>query len=120
MKTLRDIAWERIESLADGLVQKSAEPITKEQAVAKVLETPEGAEAYTWYTHPYAHLPATEALEKLARDATLKQHGFGSVGEVVAKCADAFCPGAPARGLEEVAKRLPWLWEMYERESYGG
>jgi|GEM_PF-6791031 hypothetical protein len=117
VKTLRDIAWERIESLAAGLVQKSAEPLTREQAVAKVLETPEGKEAYTWYVHPYANLPATQALEKLGRDAVLKEHGVSSMGEAVAKCAEAFCPGDPAAGLAEVRKRLPWLYELYERES---
>jgi len=120
VKSIKSMAWERIEALADGLVQKSAQSLTREQAVAKVLETPEGREAYTWYTHPYADLPATEALEKLGRDGALGAFGVRSVGEVVAKCADAFCPGDPAKGLEEVAARLPWLYEMYERESSGG
>ena len=40
-------AWTKIEKAADGIVQKSAEKITKEMAGADFLNTPEGMELYT-------------------------------------------------------------------------
>jgi len=45
-----DEAWEAIEKAAMASVKKSAEPISKSQAVAAYLETPAGRQAYAEYS----------------------------------------------------------------------
>ncbi len=48
-------SWDKIEKLADGLVEKSADiELTKEEAIAKVLESPRGKDLYNKYNEEAA------------------------------------------------------------------
>jgi hypothetical protein len=115
----KEIAMSRLNELTDRLVLKDGS-LTREQAMAKVLETPEGKEAYEWYTSKYANMELEDAIQEIAKDARLREMGYSSYGEAVAKAASDLAPGDPAKGLELVRKLYPNLFEAYERESCGG
>jgi hypothetical protein len=51
-------AWAEIEALAEQLVQKSSYPLTKEQAVSRVLDSPRGCQLYRLYLSQKAALAA--------------------------------------------------------------
>lgn len=67
--SFRDWALDHIRSIASE-IQKSDPSLTREKALTKAAQTPEGREAHRYYSMPGSHLPALEFIGHLVAGHT--------------------------------------------------
>jgi hypothetical protein len=114
-RTVGDLAWVGIEKL--GVAERRRDlSLTREQGVAKALQTTEGAALYVWTRPPWRDLSLSEALAKAETRRWLDAQGYVNWSAAVAEAAAVLSPDDPAAGLSEVEKRYPAMYGEYLRE----
>jgi hypothetical protein len=114
-ETLRNLMYAAIERLAKAL--QAGEPaLSREEAIAKAVKTPEGLGLYEIYRLPEANLPLREASARMKARAELAKAGLRSFGDAVAQLAKVLGGGDVSKGLVEVRKAAPGLYHCYLAE----
>jgi hypothetical protein len=108
--------WAQIEKAADAIVEKASEPLTREAATARYLNTPAGKEAYGEYVAAQAR--ARDTIEKA--DQAVAQRGLERWAEeefrdLVEKAERAGFDRE--RALNFARERRPELWPLVGRST---
>ncbi len=122
-----EVSFGKIESMAAVLISKSAESLSPDQAIAKVLRTPRGQEAYGQYTRAQDRVRSAVLSEdmlggrdRIARDlleTVTKAIENGEDADAVAE-DELSRPGvAAALGLARVEKSGDDAWAEIEKAA---